>query len=542
MPKVVTLPDGTLASCVIIHRGPGIGITPIEQDVSFQYSKDNGQTWSDREVVAKLPSVRGGFGFGIPLADKDGEIHIFLLCDGNTGIIRARTEPGVAPIEPIARQYLGVWYLRSQNGRTAWTEVKSIHDGRVSDLQSACQLKSGRIVLPFAHWTNRSWRDRSEGFAAFNYTGSFDTTALYSDDRGETWKQSSSFLRIPSPSLTAHGAIEPVIVQLNDGRVWMLIRGQTGVFYESYSTDDAQTWSPPMPTSIVSSDSPAGLTRLDEKRILMIWNNCQRYAYALGGRQVLHGAVTDDDGKTWRGWREILRDPLRNQPSPASGDHGVAYPYPTLAKNGTIIYSLWVQSGDGRSINQVDPKWLMETRQRDDFSDGSTETWSHFGCKGASVVDAPGAEDGKALRLAKTEADWPCGAVRNFPMGRSGTVSMRIKAEQNPGPMQLMLTDHFSPPFDLEDTLNSVFHATIAAVPEGAKTSFEIPRDRWSMLSMKWNMDAQRCDVSIDGKPTVQLKTQRSPKGVCYLRLRSDPTPAEAAGYLIDHVDVEVQP
>ena len=152
------------------------------------------------------------------------------------------------------------------------------------------------MVLPLATWRNRSWREQGAGFLAFSYQGSFEATAVYSDDGGATWKRSQSVLRIPASTITVLGAIEPVIVQLNDGRVWMLIRGQTGRFYESFSDDGAE-WSPPAPTAILSSDSPAGLIWLDDRRIVLLWNNCQRYAYALGGRQVLHGAVTDNDGK-----------------------------------------------------------------------------------------------------------------------------------------------------------------------------------------------------------------------------------------------------
>jgi hypothetical protein len=542
MPKVVALPDGILASCVVVHRGPGLGLTPAEQEVSLQYSKDHGQTWSVREVVARLPAAKGGFGFGVPLADREGEIHVFLLCDGQTGVIRARTAPGVAPVEPMPRQYLGVWYLRSRGQRTAWTEAKPIFDGRASDLQSACQLRSGRIVLPLASWVNRSWRERGEGFAEFTFQGSFEATAIYSDNGGATWQRSASTLRIPTPNLSALGAIEPAIVQLNDDRVWMLIRGQTGVFYESFSTDHAVTWSPPVPSAIASSDSPAGFARLDEKRILLIWNNCRRFPYALGGRQVLHAAITEDDGQSWRGWREVLRDPLRHQPPPPSGDHGVSYPYPAVAANGRVVYSLWVQTGDGRSLFEIDPRWLLARHQRDDFADGSSEAWSHFGCRGVGVVAAEGAVGGQALRLAKADAAWPSGAVRNFPFGRRGTLTLRLRAEPAAGPLRLMLTDHFSPPFDLEDAAQSVFLTTVAVSPAANAPAIAIAPDRWATLQLQWDLAAQRCGVSIDGRQSLQLPAQRRAAGVCYLRLRADPLPAQAPGYLLDSVEVTVEP
>ena len=534
MPKLVTLPDGTLAACEIVHRGPGLGITPPKQEVLFQYSTDDGRSWSDRVPVAQLPSHEGGFGFGIPMIDQDGEIHVFLLCDRNTGVIRARTEEGVVPVEPMARQKLEVWYLRSLDARTQWTEAKPIVGGRISDLQSVTQLRSGRILLPFAEWQDRSWRERGEGALAFSYQGAFDARVVYSDDGGSTWATSPSVLRIPASHLMALGAIEPVVIELNDGRVWMLIRGQTGRFYESFS-DDGSEWTPAVPTAILSSDSPAGLIRLDSRRIVMIWNNCQRYAYGLGGRHVLHAAVTDDDGRTWRGYREILRDPFRCEPSPPWGDHGVSYPYPTLTHDGTVVYSLWIETGEGRSVFAFDPRWLMETTQRDGFADGTSESWSHFGCRGIAVTAADGAGHGKALRIAKEDPEWPAGAVRNFPMGSKGRLTIRMKAEPEAGPLRLVLTDHFSPPFDLEDELYGVFAAALGQAP-----ATELPHDRWATLALTWDLDEQSCCVTIDGEQASELRARRDAAGVCYLRLRADPVPAQAPGYLLDTVEVEV--
>lgn len=173
--------------------------------------------------------------------------------------------------------------------------------------------------------TNRSWSNRGEGFYAFTYTGKFNSTALYSDDYGDKWQLSPSVLRTPTPNITTIlGAVEPVVLELKDGRVWMLIRTQMGRFYESFSADGVE-WSRPRPTEIISSDSPAGLIHVKDGRILLIWNNCLRFPYAYGGRHVLHAAVSADEGHTWRGYREIVRDPNRLEPSPPSGDHGVSY-------------------------------------------------------------------------------------------------------------------------------------------------------------------------------------------------------------------------
>ena len=44
-------------------------------------------------------------------------------------------------------------------------------------------------------------------------------------------------------------------------------------------------------------------------------------------RHMLHGAVSLDGGDTWKGHREVYRDPLMQAQPPHSGDVGAAYSY-----------------------------------------------------------------------------------------------------------------------------------------------------------------------------------------------------------------------
>jgi hypothetical protein len=472
MPKLATLPDGTVAAYFIQVRGPGLAPTPPVQDLKCSISKDSGRTWGELHSLFTLPSEEGGFGFHEVLVDPSGEVHFMLMNDANTGMLRAREpKPGRPAVESRDKQRIDIWHIRSTDGRTKWTKPKRIWEGRVSDLQSAIQLRSGRILLPFGDTVkSRSWKDRGEGFAAFTYFGDFDTRAIYSDDLGETWQTSKSVLRVPTPNnFGDYGAIEPVVTQLSDGRVWMLIRTQTGRLWQSFSRDGSE-WSPPEPTGFLSSDSPAAFARLDEKRLVMLWNNCQRYPYGQGGRHVLHAAITDDDGKTWRGRREVLRDPYRVDPAPKDGDFGVSYPYPVVAPDGRVLYSMWVQTGIGRSIEAFDPKWLLETSQRDDFATGM-DGWSVFGTKGVEITSHAGATDGHVLALQKTEVDWPSAAVWNFPFSGSGRVRMRVLAEKGFAGASLLLTDHFSVPFDGEDRFFSLFQLPLLAEASSASAT-----------------------------------------------------------------------
>lgn len=529
MPRLAALPDGTLAAYFIEVRGPGLAPTPPVQHMLCRISRDHGKTWSEPETLFTFPKEEGGFGFHGTLVDQQGEVHFLVMNDNNTGMLRYReVKPGQTAVEPRDKQRLDICHIRSSDGRTKWSKPKKIWEGRVSDLQSVLQLKSGRIILPFGDTVRgRNWSNRGEGFAAFTFFGEFDTHVLYSDDNGDTWKKSESILRTPTPNnFGSFGAVEPVLMQLKDGRVWMLLRTQLGRLWESYS-DDGSVWSDPKPTAITSSDAPAGLVRLKDDRLVLLWNNCQRFPYARGGRQVLHAAVSDDDGKTWRGKREVLRDPLRNDPPPVTGDHGVSYTYPIVGHDGRVLYTMWVQTGEGRSIESFDPDWVVQTSAKDDLS--GLDAWSVFGTKGAET-------DGNTLSLRKADAAWPAGgATWNFPLARSGSIKMRVQADKDfgdkGGGALLMLTDHFSPAFDLEDRYYSLFN-----------TPLDLEPGKWTDLELRWNGDKQTCDVILDGKPVKTLQQQRDSDGPTYLRVRCTSDNPSPARLQIDAVEMTASP
>lgn len=538
MPKPVTLPDGTFAAYFIDHEGPGLDATPLRQSVEVRYSEDGGASWSDAETVADLPSDAGGFGYFVPLVDERGEVHLFVLCDAGTGAVRPRPSGSGGPVvEPLASQRLDIWHLKSLDGRSEWTKPRMIWQGRAGDLQSATQLKSGRIVLPICYYVNRSWGNRGEGPDQFTYTGQFDTTVLYSDDDGDTWRQSPNVLRTVTPDLASYGAVEPIVFELANGRVWMLLRTQLGRFYESFSADGAE-WSAAAPSAIASSDSPAALSRLPDGRILMIWNNCQRHPYAQGSRHVLHAAVSDDEGKTWSGYREILRDPARNVPPPPSGDHGVSYPFVAIGNKGDALYSLWVQSGDGRSLEKFDPAWLDDRNAKLDVSSG-LEAVSTFGTLGVELTEDPQAAGQSVLSLQRRSADCPAVAVWNFPAGKSGRLEFDVYCESASPALAVELTDHFSPPGDEQSKFFSLFNVSIGASGD-AGAEVEAAPDIWTKVRIDWDCAQRSATTGPMGGDKTILRQLRESTGPNYVRfiLSKGETPSRPV--LVRNVSAEI--
>src|SRR5207244_4131563 len=101
------------------------------------------------------------------------------------------------PVEPLARQRLDIWHVRSTGGRKKWLTPRPIWKGRAADLQSVIETRAGRLILPVSYFVDRNWSNRGSGPDQFTFTGQFDTTVLYSDDQGTTWKTSPSVLRVP---------------------------------------------------------------------------------------------------------------------------------------------------------------------------------------------------------------------------------------------------------------------------------------------------------------------------------------------------------
>jgi hypothetical protein len=528
-PNVVQIPDGSLMAFSMQTRDG-------TQEVVARFSKDEDDSWGEKVTVLSLSKEPGGWAGPEVLVDREGEIHLFLLNDANTGIIQTGEERA-KPVSSEKR--LDIWHTKSSGQRTRWEDPKQIWQGYTGALNSVIQMENGRILLPFSCRTSRNWGNRGEGLDTFTFRGQFDSTLVYSDDDGDTWLDSPSRLKCPVPDITgSYGAVEPVVLQLKDGRVWMLIRAQMGRFYESFSEDGIQ-WATPSPSLLISSDSPAGLVRLPDGRIVLLWNKCLRFPYAHGGRHVLHAAISEDEGQTWRGHREVARDPLRDDPPPPHGDHGTAYPFPTSLRSGNVIFT--TGQGEGRTLCMLlEPDWLYETEQSEGFASGLSN-WSVFGTKGVQLVSLPEEGNAQVLSIRKADKDWPASAVWNFPLGTKG--ELRLKILVNPGCTGVLigLTDHFSVPFDEEDAIHNLYNIRIG--PEG-KTGRGIPLapGKWTELEIKWDCGKRECEVFVDGEKKSTIFQSRASEGVCYLRLRSAAETTEEGGFLVESAEAAISP
>lgn len=522
---VIRLADGTLK----------VFFNQRDEYVGSLSSSDGGATWSQprREF-----DVSGTTAHAIQvLRDRRGQLHVFYLVIEGSGR------------KLNVDRFLDIWQCTTTGDGARWTGPRRIYHGAVGALRGIVQTDAGRIVLPFSTAAPR----RLPGPP----TGSFYTTAIYSDDDGRSWRETA--VELTSPCTEGYnggnyGAVEPTIVQLVDGRLWMLIRTQTGRLYESFSTDGAD-WSPAAPSRFYSSNSPAMLRRLDDGRLLLAWNNAQvpprhQGQGVYGGRDALHAALSDDDGRTWRGFREVYRDPTRHRSSELRNDRGTAYPDAVDAGQGTIV--LVTGQGRGRrAILRFSPEWLLDTHHEDDFSAG-LDGWTAFDeigpaerfwrarRPGGQIVPHPDDNSRRVLSVGRRDDEPGAGAVWNFPSGRRGTLTLSCRTTADFGGTVLALTDRLFHPADDAAIQESLFALGLSATSGDGLLALRPAQ--WQQVRLSWDVDRGTCTARA-GEQTASLPLRGAATlGACYLVIRSTAAAADPSGLLVERVAVDVEP
>ncbi len=483
-------------------------------------SADNGANWSDPRTLlqstheyACIPSA------GITLAS--GRL---LLLSGRFG--------GYVDHDPDKSRMEGYSQYSDDHGRT-WTEAQKLPTGQryLAPPLSMTQISSGRVIYPYGYLTHEDGRSL--------------VTVVFSDDEARTWRRSSSVLGVGGKGMES-GALEPSVIELPDGRIWMLLRAQTGFQWESFSNDKGETWTTPQPSRIPSSNSPAVLTKLAGGTILLTWNNCVTGVYA---RPSLMMAATHD-GKTFYGFREIAHT---GYPMVSTANQwGAMYPFLTEAPDGKILvafnYGDWTYLQ--AKLARIDPAWLEEKNVNYNFAQNGLGDWCTIGLAdpAASLALVPDENEfGAALQI--TQKEGPAGAVHDFPLLTEGYVHLSLTVIQ---PEAVILWHNTFPyPGKTEDACLRIRFAANGAILLGAgdprtkeerqsnldqnpiysylayPIEKEIPyppkftAGKSVDISLQCNLAQRRATVSINNGPEVILPLPDI-LGLCYFALAAN--------------------
>lgn len=488
------LPDGEL-------RHYNYGEHAVQAAPMYLSSRDHGLTWKTVSLPKELP-------YADQRSPVSGE-YVRVFCNSK-GVYAMRTEGGL------------------DGGRT----IVKIDDRPGIMNKPPVWIRNGKRVISGAHRTDRS--------GAYVY---------YSDDDGRTWKASAQVTVPPhrkggfhQGTRWNHGAVEPTVVELNDGRLWMLMRTSQDRHYQAFSEDGGETWSEATPSPFYGTITMPTLYRMGDGRLLFFWCNTTPLPERAGtdgvwedvftNRDALHVAISSDDGRTWKGFRELLLNPERNSPvfgnTRGGEDKSVHQVQAVEVAPGKIL----VSAGQHRSCRRMllfDVRWLYEPRRSCDFSNGLSD-WSAFryykGIVGhcayhrqaENLLGAhPDDSTRKVLQLGYTPNDSLVqdndGAVWNFPAAKDGSLLLHLRIPQNESAVTLVLNDRWFNPTDTVARHEAMYRLPLSRKVLGIKDR------KWYRLQIFWHKN-KTARVFVDGKQKAELPVVcPTEHGVSYLHL-----------------------
>ncbi len=264
--SIITLANGELLFAVTEFMDGGSDFAKAH--IVGRRSSDGGLTWGEKAV---LQENTGGMNvMSVTLRRlATGSIAMFYLQknshDDLRMFVRHSADEAVSFGDPIR--------VTNNDG------YHVVNNDRVT------RLSSGRLLAPAASTPD------------VQKVNHFVCHCYFSDDNGATWRNGKGEVDAPK-----RGAMEPEVIELNDGRILMLIRNQLGYVGKSYSADGGETWSEMTSLGVKAPEAPATVRRIPATGdLLLIWNNTYTAGAGHGGKRTpLTAAISTDEGETWK--------------------------------------------------------------------------------------------------------------------------------------------------------------------------------------------------------------------------------------------------
>lgn len=401
-----------------------------------------------------------------------------------------------------------------------------------------------------------------------------------SDDDGENWNMqmlshAPAFEPKPPHKNTRwqQYSCEPTIVSLGGDRLMMIVRTSQDYHYMHYSDDRGDSWTDPAPSPFHGTITMPVLEKLSDGRIVFFWCNNQPMperdpdtifppldATARAGiwedvftnRDANHLAITEDCGKSWRGFRELFLNEIRNYADfrsiggANSRDKSVHQAEILELPYNKLLVSFG-QNQIARKVVILDIDWLYETDRREDFRLGLGNVTTHMylhsnlcGYKGFSghcaynrtngalLIPDPAGNFEEVLQICRIEDERLVykkqGAVWNYPATTRGKVSVRFMIRGSG--IAVSLTDHWYNACD-ETVRDGVFCSLSVTAQDTAP-------DVWHDMDIRYDTDMGTAAVYLDGVLWRNLTAAvPAPMGLCYLHLQTLAEDEDQAGTLI---------
>lgn len=537
-------------------------------------SKDNGMTWSEAMAPTGYPPNYGGIPKESPAIVLNPYTKEYMRIQPVGGFVFT-TKGGLD----------GKWLAAGKDGKWEGDWKDEAKRKNLVSLNGIMRnplfINKGKRVIVPAH-------EKSSG-----------TWLHISDDGGLTWHRSKNNIHAPRPQFKEphkgvrwyNGGVEASIVELAGGRLWALVRTAHDQYFQSFSDDSGETWSQAEPSRFFGTLTMPTIGKLRDGRLIALWTNTMampelahvqsdNWEDVFTNRDSHHIALSEDGGKTWFGFRELILDEHRNRDDYAnykgSEDRGKHQSeFLELDKN-RILISVG-QHAEHRRLMIVDLGWVYEKSRSCNFSNG-LDDWTYHTyipqVKGhhsynrkpaAALVQHPDKFSIKAMQVKWLDdpslvneekgVDYrKGGATWNFPNGESGELSFRFMiapgAQASDSGIQVSLTDRL---FNATDeytkeyalyTFPIQFSPGKGLVLEG-KNVASLEQKKWYSLTIKWKGTSRQgedmADILLNNKPVGKIPLKNSsPNGASYIHLITTATGPEE-GFLIDAVRARVK-
>ncbi len=534
----------------------------------YLVSNDNGKTWNMVKAVSTYPPSFANYPKEAPS----------IVRNPNTGeYIRVQPVRGFIFISEGGLD--GVWKAVTKDGKLEpnWRD-KATHKnlkGLDGIMRTPIFVQGGKRILVPSH-------NMGAG-----------TQFHISDDGGLTWRTSKGKITSPKHELKPphqgvrwfNNAVEVTVLELKDGTLWALARTSQDQAWQSFSKDGGETWSKSEPSRFFGTLTMNTLARLSDGAIVSLWTNTMpmpETATAGNGvwedvftnRDSVHIAMSNDDGKTWYGFREIILDEHRAHPEYATfngkedrGKHQSEVI--ELDKNRLLIST--GQHKSHRRLIIVDRRWVAAKSRstqtgKDLDKEWTTHTFipqkaghcSYNRKPSVQLVPSPDEPNKRVLQIKrlddktlvneKAKVDYRNGgATWNFPNGETGQIKFSFRvapgAQAEDSGLQVSLTDRLFNACDTTTKDYALFTFPIKMKPKphlvigDKKVPFSA--DEWHNVTITWKGDA--ASVSLDKKKAGSLNmVNKSPNGVSYIHFISTGSQPDS-GVLIDRVAAKVK-
>jgi sialidase-1 len=302
--SIVELADGSLLFAVTEFQDSDSDFAKAH--IVGRVSKDGGQTWG---APRELQKNTGGMNvMSVTLRRLGSGILMFYLQKNDVNdldmFVRTSADEG-----------------KSFGEATLVTADSGYH---VINNDRVTQLSSGRLLVPAA------------STADVKTVNHFVSHCYISDDGGKTWRSGKGHVDAPK-----RGAMEPEVIELNDGRILMIVRTQLGYVGKSYSADGGETWSKLESLGVRAPEAPSTLRRIPSTGdLVLIFNDTFTPGAGHGGKRTpLTAAISSDEGLTWKNVGNLETDASKT----------FSYTSLTFVRDRAVM-SYW-ESGEGRQLS-----------------------------------------------------------------------------------------------------------------------------------------------------------------------------------------------